>query len=168
MPVIAYISLGSNLGDSSRIIQEACQRLQRISASPVLKSSLWRTTPVDCPPGSPAFLNAVVGLTPSESEPPDSLLRQLQDLEKESGRRPKKVLNEPRPLDLDLLSFGDIILQTPQLTLPHPRAHLRRFVLEPWHEIAPGFVVPGLGKTVSQLRQTLTATESVVRLQTAE
>lgn len=168
MPLIAYISLGSNLGDSSRIIQEAFQRLQAINASPLLKSSLWRTTPVDCPPGSPAFLNAVVGLTPGTHETPDALLRQLQGLEKEFGRRPKKVLNEPRPLDLDLLSYGDIILQTSQLTLPHPRAHLRRFVLEPWHEIAPEFAVPGLGKTVRQLRQTLTSDESVVRLEIAQ
>ena len=90
---LAFISLGSNLGDSPRIIRRAMAQLQPFSAAPLLKSSLWRTTPVDCPPGSPDFVNAVVGLAPRAGETPESLLVSLQALEKESGRRPKNTVN---------------------------------------------------------------------------
>jgi len=161
---IAYIALGSNLGDSRDTVLRAMERLQELSAQPLAKSSLLETTPVDCPPGSPNFVNAVVGLTALPGETPDSLLQKLQDLEKEFGRTPKKVLNEARPLDLDLLAFGNETRSTPHLTLPHPRAHLRQFVLQPLAEIAPNLVLPGQTKTVSELLKQLTTTESVRKL----
>lgn len=75
----------------------------------------------------------------------------MQAIERQFGRRPKQVLNEPRPLDLDMLTFGGIVSGDPQLTLPHPRAATRSFVLTPWAEIAPEFVVPGIGRTVAEL-----------------
>jgi 2-amino-4-hydroxy-6-hydroxymethyldihydropteridine diphosphokinase len=75
----------------------------------------------------------------------------LQELEREFGRRPKQVLNEPRPLDLDLIAFGAETRQAAALVLPHPRAHLRRFVLQPLAEIAPDLVLPGQGKPVLDL-----------------
>jgi len=106
---------------------------------------------VDCPPDSPKFVNAVVGMVPRKGETPESLLEKLQGLEKEFGRVPKKILNEPRPLDLDLIAFGHEIRNTPHLTLPHPRAHLRRFVLQPLSEIAPELILPGHTKSISQL-----------------
>ena len=115
------------------------------------ESSLWETTPVDCPPGSPVFVNAVVGLIPRAGETPESLLAKLQGLEQEFGRRPKQVLNEPRPLDLDLIAFGSETRAGKELTLPHPRAHQRRFVLQPLSEIAPDLILPGQKKTVLQL-----------------
>src|ERR1041384_4243138 len=121
----AFIALGSNLGDSVRNVRHAMQRLEEFSTTPLKKSSLWKTIPIDCPPGSPTFVNAVVGLTPRADETPESLLAKLQALEKEFGRQPKKVLNEPRPLDLDLIAFGTETRNTPSLTLPHPRAHER-------------------------------------------
>jgi 2-amino-4-hydroxy-6-hydroxymethyldihydropteridine diphosphokinase len=160
----ALVALGSNLGDSRRIIVDAMTRLQEFSDGPVLKSSLWQTTPVACPPGSPKFVNAVVALTPRKGETPESLLKKLQELEKESGRVPKKILNEPRPLDLDLIAFGNEIRHLPELILPHPRAHLRRFVLQPLNEIAPDLILPGQTKSVSQLLAQLPLTESVERL----
>jgi len=126
-------------------------RLEKLSRSPLLRSSLWQTSPVDCPPGSPPFLNAVVGLVPLAEETPESLLAKLQSLEKEFGRQPKRVPNEPRPLDLDLIAFGAQTRATAQLTLPHPRAPERRFVLQPLSEIAPGLVLPGQAGTVAQL-----------------
>jgi len=126
-------------------------RLEALSDGPPLKSSLWKTTPVDCPPGSRPFVNAVVGLVPRAGETPESLLGKLQVLEKEFGRQPKKVLNEPRPLDLDLIIFGSETRAGKALTLPHPRAHQRRFVLQPLSEIAPNLILPGQKKTVSQL-----------------
>ena len=148
---IVLIALGSNLGDSRKILGDAISHLEKISTAPLIKSSFIETAPVDCPPGSPNFLNAVVALTPRANETPESLLAKLQSLEKEFGRQPKKVLNEARPLDLDLIAFGDEVRSTPQLTLPHPRAHLREFVLRPLAEIAPDFVLPGQRKTVAQL-----------------
>lgn len=149
------IALGSNLGDSVALIHETFERLQELSSTPVCKSSLWQTAPVDCPPGSPPFTNAAVVLTPVPGETPESLLVKLQALEKEFGRRPKVVLNEPRPLDLDLIAFGDEVRNTPELILPHPRAHLRRFVLQPLNEIAPDFVLPGQTCSVRQLLETV-------------
>ena len=148
---IAFIALGSNLGDSRQIFARAITRLQEFSDAPLLQSSFIETAPVDCPPGSPNFLNAVVGLVLRAGETPESLHAKLQALEKEFGRQPKKVLNEARPLDLDLIAFGNEVRNTPQLTLPHPRAHLRKFVLQPLAEIAPDFILPGQKKTAVAL-----------------
>ncbi len=148
---IAIVALGSNLGDSAKILREAMARLRIFSDQPVLKSSLMETVPVDCPANSPNFVNAVVGFIPRKDETPESLLAKLQALEREFGRTQKKVLNEPRPLDLDLIAFGNETRQSPQLILPHPRAHLRKFVLQPLSEIAPDLILPGQTKTVSQL-----------------
>jgi 2-amino-4-hydroxy-6-hydroxymethyldihydropteridine diphosphokinase len=160
----AIISLGSNLGDSRRIILEAMERLQELSGQPILKSSLWQTTPVNCPPNSPLFVNAVAGLAAQKNETPESLLQKLRALEKEFGRTPKKVLNEPRALDLDLIAFGSETRNSPELILPHPRAHLRRFVLQPLSEIAPDLILPGQSKTISKLLAGLPDKEIVTRL----
>ena len=161
---LAFIALGSNLGDSVSAIRTAIERLRLFSVRPPLESSLWQSEPVDCPPGSPMFVNAAVGLAPRPHETPETLLAKLQALEKEFGRPPKKVLNEPRPLDLDLIVFGNEVRATPALTLPHPRAHLRRFVLQPLAEIAPDMVLPGQTRTVSQLLRELTSGPSVRKL----
>ena len=145
------VALGSNLGDSRAAVRRAMDRLAQISATPLASSSLWQTVPVDCPPGSPPFINAVVALAPREGETPESLLHKLQELEREFGRRPKKIQNESRPLDLDLITFGGEVRRTEPLILPHPRAHERRFVLQPLSEIAPHLVLPGQTLTVSEL-----------------
>jgi len=163
-PTLAFIALGSNLGDSAKILGAALARLQDFSARPILKSSLWQTTPVACPPGSPKFLNAVAALLPHRGETPASLLKKLHALENEFGRSPKKVLNEPRPLDLDLIAFGGETCDLPELVLPHPRARFRRFVLQPLSEIAPDFVLPGQGATVAELLVLLPAGECVTRI----
>jgi 2-amino-4-hydroxy-6-hydroxymethyldihydropteridine diphosphokinase len=148
---LAIVALGSNLGDSRGILFQAMERLQEFSPEPLLRSSLWRTAPMDCPPGSPDFLNAVVGLVPRPGETPESLLTKLQALEKEFGRGPKQVPNEPRPLDLDIIAFGNETRSSPELTIPHPRAHLREFVLGPLNQIAPGVVLPGQSLPVKAL-----------------
>jgi 2-amino-4-hydroxy-6-hydroxymethyldihydropteridine diphosphokinase len=147
----AFIALGSNLGKSREVIRRAMERLQGLSGEPLMRSSLWETTPVDCPPGSSMFVNAVAGLRPRSGETPESLIGKLQSLEKEFGRQPKRVLNEARALDLDLIVFGMEIRRTESLVLPHPRAHERRFVLQPLSEIAPDLILPGQTKTVKQL-----------------
>ena len=152
---LAIVALGSNLGDPRRNVLQGMARLQELAEGPLIKSALWQSTPVDCPPNSPIFVNAVVGLMPRAGETPESLLLKLQVLEKEFGRRPKKVLNEPRPLDLDLIAFGGEFRATKELTLPHPRAHERRFVLHPLNEIAPELILPGQSQSVAQLLERL-------------
>lgn len=161
---LAIVALGSNLGDSRQIILEAMVQLETFSDQPILKSSLWETSPVDCPPDSPKFVNAVVALVPREDEVPLLLLRKLRKLERKFGRRPKKILNEARPLDLDLIAFGSKTCDSPELILPHPRAYQRRFVLQPLNEVAPGLILPGQGKTVSELLAELPPDETVNRL----
>lgn len=106
---------------------------------------------MECPPGALRFLNAIVAITPLPDETPESLLNRLQALEKEFGRVAKTVLNESRILDLDLLTFKNETRDTPRLRLPHPRAHLRRFVLEPLAEMMPELILPGQTRTVTWL-----------------
>jgi len=161
---LAFIALGSNLGDPKQYVIRAMDRLQELSDFPLFRSSLWQSTPVDCPPGSPMFINAVVGFVPGANETPERLLDRLQSLEQEFGRRPKMALNEPRPLDLDLIAFRQEIRHSERLTLPHPRAHLRRFVLQPLSEIAADLVLPGQVLSVRQLLGTLDSSERLLRL----
>jgi len=159
-----FVALGSNLGDRRKIVCLATDRLQALSDQPLVKSSLWETTPVDCTPESRSFVNAVVALIPQTGETPESLLSKLQAMESEAGRTTKLVLNEPRPLDLDLIAFGDETRNSPELTLPHPRAHGRRFVLQPLCEIAPELVLPGQSQTLSELLASLPEDASMVRI----
>ena len=139
-------------------------RLQNFSDQPILESSLWQSSPVDCPPGSPKFVNAVVGLVPRKGETPESLLKKLQELETEFGRSERNIINEPRSLDLDLIAFGAETRLAADLILPHPRAPVRRFVLQPLSEIAPDLILPGWEMTVSQLLAGLPAGETITRL----
>ncbi|MEM9281397.1 MAG: 2-amino-4-hydroxy-6-hydroxymethyldihydropteridine diphosphokinase [Verrucomicrobiota bacterium] len=130
------IGLGSNLGDSHQYLNEAIARLDPIrSTDRILKSSIYESSPIDCPPGSPAFLNAVVEID-SELRPLE-ILEFTQGLERDLGRRQKRALNEARTIDLDLLFIDDLVLDHAQLSLPHPRISERLFVLLPLKEIRP-------------------------------
>jgi 2-amino-4-hydroxy-6-hydroxymethyldihydropteridine diphosphokinase len=95
-------------------------------------------------------------------------LDQFQAWEREAGRAPKRVHNEARPLDIDIIAWGGLIWKTPRLVLPHPRAHLRRFVLEPLAELLPDFVLPGQKTTVSELLRSLPPEVDFRRWMTAE
>lgn len=161
---VAYIALGSNVGDSPGILRRAMDELEKFSMKPLRRSSLWQTTPVDCPPGSPTFVNAAIALYPHPQETSASLLRKLQAMERDFGRRPKQIHNEPRRLDLDLIAYDNEISVRPELILPHPRAHERRFVLQPLNEIAPDLILPGQRQTVAQLLAALITKEITVRL----
>jgi 2-amino-4-hydroxy-6-hydroxymethyldihydropteridine diphosphokinase len=165
--VEAYIALGSNLGDSVGVMEAVLDRLRAWSDRPLRCSSFWRSRPVDCPPGSAWFVNAVVALRPRAHETPESLLEKLQALEREFGRRPKRVLNEPRPLDLDLIAYGDEVRSTMDLTLPHPRAHQRGFVLAPLREVAGEMVLPGQLRSVEELLLNLGALDGLERMPVA-
>jgi 2-amino-4-hydroxy-6-hydroxymethyldihydropteridine diphosphokinase len=158
-PLIAYVALGANLGAATGTLREAADSIGGWSLAKLLGSSLWRTAPVDCPPDSPPFLNAALGLQPTPGTTPESLLDALLALEARLGRTRSGLANAPRAIDLDLIAFGTETRTTPTLVLPHPRAHERAFVLAPLSEIAPGLVLPGQQQTVSGLLATLGQTE---------
>lgn len=161
---LAIIALGSNLGDSATLINQAIAALEKFSDMPVLRSSLWKSEPVDCPPGSPNFINAVVAIKPSPTDTPENLLGKLQAIERQFGRGPKQTDNEPRPIDLDLIAFGGHKVSNEYLTLPHPRAHLRAFVLGPLAEIVPDFTAPGWAVGASDLLASLPRDEVTFRM----
>ena len=145
----AYIALGANLDDPGATLRAAFGALANLPDSKVVVcSSLYRTAPIDCAP-QPDFVNAVAAL--ETKLPPESLLDALLDLESRFGRiRAEK--NGPRTLDLDLLLYDDQIIDLPRLTLPHPRLHLRAFVLLPLAEICPDdFALPGRGSLAAWL-----------------
>lgn len=139
----AYVALGANLGNPQEALQAALEDLRQTAGVGVTAvSSFYRTAPVES--SGPDYVNAVaeVATTLEASE----LLHVLQRIENAHGRvRPVGVVNAPRTLDLDLLLFGKDTVATPELTVPHPRMHLRAFVLVPLLEIAPDAVIPGLG-----------------------
>ncbi|MFT3991426.1 MAG: 2-amino-4-hydroxy-6-hydroxymethyldihydropteridine diphosphokinase [Luteolibacter sp.] len=151
------IALGSNLGDRLANLQAARNLLLEISESPILQSSVYQTEPVFCPEDSPDFYNSVVEI--SYSGTPFELLDLTQGIEKSLGRTPKTERNAPRVIDVDLLYFGNEIVDTELLDLPHPRIPQRRFVLQPLAEIRPDLLLPGQQVSVSDLLRSLVSEE---------
>jgi 2-amino-4-hydroxy-6-hydroxymethyldihydropteridine diphosphokinase len=155
-----YLSLGSNLGDRQAHLAAALKALAGIGTV-LAVSGYYETEPVDLP-GQPWFLNCAVAL---ETElMPKQLLSAVQDMEKGLGRRrTKNQPKGPRTLDIDILLFGNAMIDTPSLTVPHPAMHRRRFVLEPLAEIAPDVRHPIFKHTVRELRDALPASAGAVR-----
>lgn len=138
----AYVGLGANLGDPAGQIRAVLDAMRHAPEMGLVKSSsLYRSAPVDAP-GQPDFINAVALVETTLA--PLSLLRALLDFESRFGRL-RSFQNAPRTLDLDLLLYGEAVLDLAELQVPHPRMHLRRFVLAPLVEIAPLVVIPGQG-----------------------
>lgn len=142
MAVLAYIGLGSNLGDRSAMIAGALERLRPRRVSAVVETEPWGR------PDQPRFLNAVAEIE-TDLEPAD-LLGRLQELERGLGRVRREHWG-PRAIDLDLLLYGERTVRSESLAVPHPRLHERRFVLEGLAELCPERTVPGLDRTVRQL-----------------
>jgi 2-amino-4-hydroxy-6-hydroxymethyldihydropteridine diphosphokinase len=159
------VALGSNRGPSTAIVRAAMARLRAFAAADFRQSSLWRTSPVDCPPDSADFVNAVVAFVPAAGVTPESLLAALKALEQRFGRDLGTPRNAPRELDLDLILFGREQRASDAFRLPHPRGHLRRFVLAPAAEVAATRVWPGLERTIEELLAALPPGESAVRIE---
>jgi 2-amino-4-hydroxy-6-hydroxymethyldihydropteridine diphosphokinase len=149
MPVVAYLGLGSNVGERAAFLEAGLRRLQEWPGIELEKvSRFWETPAAGGPPGQGDYLNAVAAIRTTLT--PQELMQALLAIEREHGRE-RLQWSGPRTLDLDLLLYGDMVLSTPELTIPHPRMHLRRFVLGPLAELAPTLVHPGLHKTIAQL-----------------
>ena len=134
----AFIGLGANVGDAQATVKAAIAQIAALPQTRLLRqSSLYRTAPVDA--GGDDYINAVVAV--STALAPLDLLRALQSLEQQAGRQ-RPYRNAPRTLDLDILLYGDVAMDTPELTVPHPRMGERAFVLLPLAEIAPSRVAP--------------------------
>ena len=161
---LVLIGLGSNLGDSQRIMQTVIPELEQFSSGGFLASSIWKTSPVDCPEGSSDYLNAVVRFQSLARVTPEELLEALKQMEAQWGTRDTDIHNAPRELDLDLLIFGNGRRETDTFTLPHPRAVERRFVMEPAAQIAPQLPWPGDGRTIAEINSSLVTDEIVQRL----
>ncbi|GJQ28156.1 MAG: 2-amino-4-hydroxy-6-hydroxymethyldihydropteridine diphosphokinase [Phycisphaerae bacterium] len=153
-PVPAAIALGSNLGDRRAAIHYALAALRRTPGVDVVSvSSFHETAPVGGVPQGP-YLNAAASL--ETAMPPRDLLAALHAIERSFGRdRAREQRWGPRTLDLDLILYADAVINEPGLTVPHPRAHERLFVLDPLAEVAPDLVFPTLGRTVRDLRDAL-------------
>ncbi len=150
-PRSALVALGSNLGPSEELIHRAIDLLQKHVDARIVTSSLWKTTPMDCPEGSPSFVNAAMALHANSDLDPESLLHTLLSIEAKLGRKRRGIANEPRPMDMDLIACGPHQRESTLLTLPHPRFHLRPFVLAPLSEVAPDWILPGQEKTIETL-----------------
>ena len=149
MSTFAYVALGANLGDRRASIERAIDLLRNTPGVTVTKiSSLREYAAVGGPAGSPPFLNAAAEIQATLS--PRALLARLLDIERQLGRQRREKWG-PRTIDLDLLLYGERIIHEPDLRVPHPLMHQRRFVLEPLREIAPDAFHPVLQRRIAEL-----------------
>jgi len=155
------IALGSNIGDRFAHLRAGQTALARLHTGPgaPLISRVYETDPVDCEPGTAPYLNAVAEIA-TDLEPLE-LLRALQEIEHAQGRPIEHGHNTPRTLDLDLLYAGDLTFKHPELTVPHPRLTIRRFVLQPLSDLRPTLILPGTHQTVTELLAALPPSPSV-------
>jgi len=162
--VTAYLCLGSNMGDRRANLEKALEYLsQRLRVT--LKSSIYDTEPVGNQQ-QPRFLNMVCQVKTMLK--PQDLLVLAKAIERKQGRIPGRP-NTPRPIDIDILFYGEEVVKTPELTIPHPRLAQRAFVLVPLAEIAPALIHPVAKKTVSELlKEVKHGVQGVMKLEDEE
>jgi 2-amino-4-hydroxy-6-hydroxymethyldihydropteridine diphosphokinase len=156
MSHVAYLSLGSNVGDRETNLRQAIQQLS-VLGRVVAVSSFYETEPLEFTQQA-WFLNCALALESAAT--PHQLLDQLLQIEKDLGRE-RSQKKGPRSIDIDILLFGDLVMNTPELTIPHPAMARRRFVLQPLDEIAPELRHPTLHKTIRELLAELPAGQKV-------
>ena len=161
MPNLVYLSLGSNVGNPENNLREAIHRLEGLGRVTEV-SSFYETEPVEFTE-QPWFINGAVALETAQSAP--DLMRGLLAIEREMGRQ-RLQKKGPRIIDIDILLFGDQIVNTPDLAIPHPAMADRRFVLEPLVEIADQLRHPVLNQTIGELLRALPAGQTVRKVKT--
>jgi 2-amino-4-hydroxy-6-hydroxymethyldihydropteridine diphosphokinase len=160
---LVYLSLGSNLGDREANLRQALERLAEIGEIRAV-SSIYETEPVDVA-SQPWFLNCAVALETEKM--PKQLLSSVMNIEQEMGRRRQASPPKgPREIDIDILLFGKSVVDTKQLTIPHPAMHQRRFVLQPLADIAPEQRHPVLKRTVREMLDALPVNQAVRKINT--
>ncbi len=162
MPNLVYLSLGSNIGDRETHVCDAIARLAA-EGRVVAVSSFYETEPVEVTDQA-WFLNCAVALETTDT--PEQLMAALLKIERDMGRQ-RVQRKGPRTVDLDILLFGAAIIDSPDLTIPHPAMHQRRFVLAPLAEIAPDLRHPSLNQTIRQLLKSLPEGQMVQKLETS-
>jgi 2-amino-4-hydroxy-6-hydroxymethyldihydropteridine diphosphokinase len=160
---LVYLSLGSNLGDREINLRTAIEKLRTIG-NPVAVSSFYDTEPIETA-SQPWFLNCAVKLDTEKM--PRQLIAAILALEQEMGRQ-RKQPKGPRTIDIDVLLFGSSVIALPSLTIPHPKLHQRRFVLEPLAEIAPDARHPVFKRTIRELRDALAPGQTVRKVVAAD
>jgi 2-amino-4-hydroxy-6-hydroxymethyldihydropteridine diphosphokinase len=158
------IALGSNLGDRLANLRSARKAIVNLAGvtAPILTSPIYETEPVGCEPGADKFLNAVIEF--DYKGDPVKLLEHLVRIEELLGRERDHARNISRQIDIDLLYLGEMKIDNDRLQLPHPRLHLRKFVLQPLADIRPDLVLPSQTKTVRDLLAQLDESAKVMRL----
>lgn len=152
-PLKIAILAGGNLGNVAEAFDFALRELAAGGVKRLVKSRNYATAPVDCAPGTPDFLNAaIIGEWDGSAL---ELLQLTQRIERRAGRPADHGVNTSRPLDLDLILFGDAIIDLPELKVPHPRARERRFVLEPLAELVPEWSFPDTGIRIKEALKAL-------------
>ena len=148
--MIYGIALGSNLGDRAENLRRGLDLIRESVPGAVIRTaSIYETAPVDCAPGTQAFLNTAIELEADIL--PHDLHAKLKTIETTLGRPPLHERNSPRTLDLDILHAGHLVIDDETLTVPHPRLHQRRFVLQPMADLNPGLRLPNQSKTIAEL-----------------
>ena len=161
----AGVALGSNLGERVANLRNARKDIAALNGvlPPVRSSAIYETDPVGCEKGAGKFLNAVIEF--GYAGEPDALLRALAAIEKILGRPRAHARNVSRTIDLDLLYFGELVIETGDLQLPHPRIVEREFVLRPLADVRPDLVLPAQDEPNSTLLLRVGASAAVVRLE---